>query len=216
MASLEQAIPPILLFRFAIPLRYHPQAGLAGRVDWTEDEAIPAVGELTGRRPFGRVFGVWSENGLTFAFSVTQRSKPLWCRATRTASSDRVELFINTRPAAMSRRLTPFCVGITAMPIGNPAAPGAPYVECHCFVNPHTIVGPEYVHATSAVDGHDYLLSVAIGARGLPGFDPQHEPRVGFMCVFHDVVFGTEAFAGLPVQAVGQDPSLWVMLELTC
>jgi hypothetical protein len=215
MLKIKELIPATWLFRFVVPVHYHPDAGKQGLPEWLDQHELPHLGSMAGRPSFSRVWAAWSERGLSLAFAVRRQQQDRR-RAKKLGAKDYVEIYFNTRPGTQARRVNRYCQAFRILPVVTPPQKKSDMIQplrlAVEYFNPRTA---EHVRVVTTFDGCDYALCVILPAKALPGFEPDHEPRLGFMYAVFDESRGVQTFTGTDPYLMNRDPSLWVPLELT-
>lgn len=214
---LNDLIPSRMLFRFAVPCRYHAEPWEDSGAALDAGYRIPDLGSLEGKPSPAELYAAWNESGLVFRVIVSGKDQPPWCRHTRPVDSDGIGLWIDTRDVRNVHRATRFCHRYLVLPTGDGAREDEPYVALvpigRAQETPHPR-RPNAVHAVSELREDGYRLDVFIESDALTGYDPQEHSRLGFTAALVDRELGTHTFTVGDPFPYAQDPSLWATLEL--
>ena len=207
-----------MLYRFRLPCRKSPGSWNA-KTGLTLDEAfiLPALGTLDGKPRFADVRSAWSDEGLYFNVTVTDKQQSLWCRETQLMDSDGFQVWIDTRNTHNVHRASRFCHWFLFLPSGG-GSKRESAVATMLRINrakddPKSLnqIKPQVVAATRL---GGYHLSVFIPARALDGWNPEEHPHIGFNYAVIDRELGEQTLAVSSEFPVSEDPSLWQTLSL--
>ena len=213
----DSLLPKRFLFRFSAPCWYRePLWGPRG-AGLGADYRLPTFAELDGLRAAADVRAAWSEKGLAFAFEVTGKTQPVWCRVNRLEDSDGVQLWIDTRDVHNIHRAGRFCHRFLLLPAGDGRHFDQPFVQWlpinRARENPRPIEAGQ-IRVCSELRRDGYLLESFIPAGALTGFDTGEHPRLGFTYAVIDRELGEQTFTVGSPMPYQEDPSLWATLEL--
>jgi hypothetical protein len=213
----EPLLPARFLFRFSVPCLYRERLWTARGARLPEKYRLASLAELENRRPIADVRAAWSEAGLAFTVRVSGKKQPPWCRASRSAESDGLQLWIDTRCVQNVHRAGRFCHHLIFLPTGGGRRldePVADWRPIHRARAPHGPIrdGALQVRGEKRVDG--YVLDAFVPAEVLTGFDPGEHPRLGFTYAVLDRELGEQTLTVGSPMPYGEDPSLWATLEL--
>lgn len=213
----ESLIPGRFLFRFAAQCPRRDPLWTAAGAALDDAAALPALGELEGRRAFAEVRAGWSQQGLAFTVIVKGKSQPFWCRDSRMEDSDGLHLWIDTRDVHNVHRATRFCHRFLFLPGGGGPRHDDPMgvmLPIHRAKEHPRPIGPGILQARSRKLADGYRLDALLPAEVLTGFEPAEHPRLGFTYAVSDRELGEQTFSlGSPMN-YDEDPSLWATLEL--
>jgi hypothetical protein len=149
--------------------------------------------------------------------SVAGKTHPPVSDPERPGETDGLLLWIDTRCTQSVHRAGRYCHLFEFLPAGGgedgrqPIATQWPVPRAQDDA-PHT--DSDLLPIKSALDKRGYRLEAWLPAAALHGFDPEHQPRLGFTYVLHDAELGLQCLSIGPEFPFGSDPSLWCTLEL--
>lgn len=217
MSISPKLLDSTFLYHFAVPCRYAGSLWSPRGIQLPDAFRLPHFGQLEGRPEFADVRMAWNEKGLAFTVRVSGKKQPPWCRDTRLAESDGLQVWIDTRNTHNVHRASRFCQRFVFLPLGagprfdQPVARMVPIERARELPKP-IADGLLAVRSERRIDG--YVLEAHIPAEALTGFEPAEHPRLGFSYAVADRELGPQTFTvgnDLPFQ---EDPSLWGTVEL--
>jgi len=219
MSSSEFEFPPAALFS---TIAYCPWREQSPRVDgslgdWSEEQVMPPLGELSGGDQFATLSLSWNRRGLYLAVEVP---KPLGAQVVTNrespASGDAIELLIDTRGSHASHRANQFCYHLTILP----TPPGEEREEPVIWQSPirralqrSPQIDLDAVRLASRIDGDAYCVEAAFETDALHGYDPEPGLRIGMAVVVYDIQHGRQFWGASPDVPWKRDPSTWGIVE---
>jgi hypothetical protein len=220
---MSELIPNRFLFDIEIPLRFRRDPPpIDGRLTgWTDEERLPLLGELDGRRDFAEVWTCWNESGLFFACRVEGRHTPLSCDPKNYWNGDNVRLCIDTRDARTIKRATRTCHQFFLLPAGGGALGDRPVAGTGKLQRAREDAPPtDGARLRVAADVHraGYTLEAHVPGECLHGFDPADHSRLGFYYIIEDRDLGQQYLTVGDELYWYVDPSTWatVVLARSC
>ena len=209
-------LPQAFWFRTAFPCRRVEGVPRAkGRLlDLPEECALPDLGAWEGRPSWATARVGWNEAGLAVAFEVSGKVgeiSPDWGRA------DGVQLYVDTRDARSIHRATRFCHRFAATvkaSAGRALAVEVASKPIARAVADAPTARPQVIAARAERTVSGYRLELFFPAEVLHGFDPETNRRLGFFYAVNDPDRGEQTLGVGREFPVGEDPSLWSVLEL--
>ena len=214
----ESLVSPRFIFRFSLPCRRRARLWTAKGAAQDESYRLVSRGELEhpGRQPDFRA--AWNETGMAFSVLVEGKQQPPWCRDTRLADSDGLQIWIDTRNVQNIHRAGRFCHRLAFLPSGGGAKTSNPMATVLQINRARELHGPIHdgqLKVVSQILADGYRLDAFVPAAALTGFDPEDHPAIGFNYAVLDRELGDHTLtAGAPMP-YREDPSLWATLELT-
>lgn len=212
-------VPNRFLFSFEFPLRYRSESpkldgGLTG---WTDEERLPDLGVIDGRCAFAEVWACWNEGGLSFAFRVQGKRRPLRCDPKTFWKGDNIRLCTDMRDARANKRATRYCQQFYLLPTGGGRGGGEPVVGVNPIQRareeaPTVPVGR--IRVASRVGKTGYTLEAHIPAECLNGFDPEAHSRIGLYYIVEDKELGQQFLTIGDDLYWHIDPSTWATAVL--
>jgi hypothetical protein len=210
-------LAPTFLFRFAAPCLFVEKLWTATGAPLAEQHRIACFAELQGAKPFAELRMGWNAQGLALWLEVKGKQQPPWCRPTRLEDSDGLSIWIDTRDTHNVHRAGRYCHSFLFMPTGGGRgladAIGQMAAINRCREMPKP-VEPGMLKVHSALTRGGYILTAAIPAAALTGWDTVEHTRLGFTYAVIDRELGTQTFTVGPEFPFDEDPSLWGTLEL--
>jgi len=183
----------------------------------------PAQAVGTERNPLHEpnVYVGWSNDGLTIGFEVfdsdvsaAPANGAWWAR-------DSVEFWVSTRPVRNDEdRYDAFCHHFYFVPVELPGNDGIAGVvgQWHSpgdFAGQNLLPHPD-VKSVTRILADRYVTEIFLPRRALNGFDPQHQPQLGFNIHIRNYQHAAEYFWSAPKQVLTQArPSTWGALYLS-
>lgn len=213
-------VPNRLLFQFEFPMRYRADAAKrVGAMDhWGDDDRLPDLGALDGRRGFAEIYACWHESGLAFACCVDAKRRPLRCDPKRFWTGDNLRLCTDMRDARANKRATRYCQQFYFLPTGGGSRGRDPVAGVNAIQRaresaPH--VPESHIQVAADVTQRGYTLQAFIPAECLSGFDPAEHPRIGFYYIVEDSELGQQYLTVGDDLNWYVDPSTWATAVLT-
>ncbi len=209
----EYEFPPAALFStIAIcPWRERSPRVDGSLGDWSEDEMMPPLGELSGAEQYAELSLAWNDRGLYLALEVPKRDRIVTNRQTP-SSADSLELFIDTRAARTSHRATQFCYHLWILPI----PPGERSGETVIWQEPirrrmQPSPRPNFgsIRLASGIDDEGYVLELAFEPASLHGLDTSDDWEIAMAAVVHDIQRGRQYWGTSSDVPYERDPSTW-------
>jgi hypothetical protein len=213
-------LPQTFWFRLAIPCRRVEglPRGRGRLLDLPESCALPDTGALSGNPSWAHVRMAWNPSGLAVAVEVTGKVGPAPRPPLNAAQAqgEGVTLWIDTRDTRTIHRATRFChrfqltlrrsrtawdVQVAQKPIARALA-DAPTANLEAIST-----------RAEAIRG-GWRLEAFLPAETLHGFDPETNRRLGFTYQVTDLERDDRFFTVGRDFPIGEDPSLWAVLDL--
>jgi hypothetical protein len=211
-------LPQTFWFRLAIPCpRVDGLPRPRGRLlDLPESSALPDTGAIAGKPSWADVRAAWNPSGLAVAVEVTGKSGPITRDPLGTASGEGITLWIDTRDTRTIHRATRFChrfsftlrpsrealnVVVAQKPIARALA-DAPSAD------------PSTISTRADLIRGGWRLEIFLPAEVLNGFDPETNRRLGLAYQVTDLERDDRFLTVGRDFPIGEDPSLWAVLEL--
>ena len=107
---MAELVPNRLLFRFEVQILYRVRAPRidGDLADWDERYVLPPLAEIDNRPVFTDLHAAWNERGLSFAYRIAGRRRPLQIDTQRFWRSDGLRICTDTRDTRSLRRATRF------------------------------------------------------------------------------------------------------------
>jgi hypothetical protein len=215
-------LAPRFLFRFAVPVARHNSPWKPGGVELDESYRLLNLAELdTGtenaERSFADVRMAWSTDGILFNVRVEGKQQSLWCRDSRLAESDGLQVWIDTRATLNIHRASRYCHRYVFLPAGAGRQQDEPVAD-QLLINRAREnarpVRPRELQVASRVAKDGYWLAAWVPAVALGGYDPQQHRQLGFTYAVYDRELGLQTFATGPAFPYDEDPTCWAVVEL--
>lgn len=188
----------------------------AGRLlDLPESCRLPRFSQLSGDEGFADVRVAWNRKGLGVVVDV---ARPDRSAGRGSDVGDGVELWIDTRDTRDVHRATKFCHHFACFMPGVGRVPGAEATIVQQPINRALAsppgATPKAIRSWSDRTRSGWRLEVFFTAAALNGFEPDTNRRLGFYYQVIDAGLGDQ-FLGVGREfPIGEDPSLWSVLEL--
>jgi hypothetical protein len=211
-------LPPAFLFRYALPVRRLADAGPdAVAAELPGEYRLPQPALLSGGGAFAVVKLGWNNAGLAVGVEVSGKTQRPHRDPLRSADSDGLQVWIDTRDTQSIHRASRFCHHFCLLPTSpahsrpEPIAVQLPIARAREDVS---LADPDAipVHCDLLDDG--YRLRAWIPAEVLHGYDPESTPRLGFYYSVRDAELGVQTLTVDDDFPYTHDPSLWSTLEL--
>ncbi len=215
-------LAPRFLFRFAVPVARHDPPWKPGGVELDESYRLMNLAELDAgtehaERSFAEVRMAWSTDGILFNVRVEGKQQPLWCRDSRLAESDGLQVWIDTRATLNIHRASRYCHRYVFLPAGAGRQQDEPVAD-QLLINRAREnarpVRPRELQVASRVAKDGYWLAAWVPAVALGGYDPQQHRQLGFTYAVYDRELGLQTFATGPAFPYDEDPTCWAVVEL--
>jgi hypothetical protein len=212
-----QLIPNRFLFRISHPCRY--VAGIPN-----DDEELfhldnscrlRSFADMEGKSDFADLRLAWNETGLAIEMRVSGKEQPPTGDAAKPRLSDGLSLWLDTRDSRTSHRASRFCHQFHFLPSGGGPDRDEPVFvqsKIHRALQDAPLVADVPFRCRRLAAG--YRLAAFLPAEALNGFDPEQNRRMGWFYIVRDAELGTQSLSALEELPVGEDPTLWGMLEL--
>ena len=235
VAQERALIAPRFLFRWSVDVlhsnRLWPPPGDPSLPLLDESYRLVALGELDGQRQFADVRMAWSDAGLLWTAQVDGKTERPWCRESRLADSDGLQVWIDTRATTNVHRASRFCHRFVFLPAGGGPRADQPLGDqllIHRARENAPPVRPRQLKVRASVTPEGYQLAALVPAAALGGYDPQQTPqaespggsvprgpRLGFTYAVRDSQLGLQTFATGCDFPYEEDPSCWAEVELS-
>lgn len=160
----------------------------------------------------------WSEEGLTFQFSLEGKTRRPYCRLNDLEHSDAIEIFLDTRNTKSVHRATRFCHRFLFLPCGagpHEKDPYASMLKIHLARGEPSTMGMFQPHVNCKIHAHGYKLTCHLSRKFLEGWAPVEQPEVGIFYQVRDSELGHFSMVYDRQLPVSEDPSLWPTAFLT-
>lgn len=213
-------VPPEFLFRYSFPVQHIKGLPRRGKrlLNLPRECTLPSVAELAQRSDFGRVQVAWNDRGIGISVNVDGKTHPPVGDPEKLGQSDGIRVWIDTRCTQTVHRASRFCHQFELLPIGGgedsmqPAATMWPVARAS---DDPPEFDSDLLPIQSDVKDDGYRLEVWLPADALHGYDPDEQPRLGFMYALNDSERGLQCLSIGAEFPFASDPSLWCTLELT-
>ena len=217
---MNQVVPPSLLcdFQLSVPECSAPSRKKSGRLlNLNDRHEIFFPSQLNAQSSWASLRIGWNSIGLGLSLNVSGKQQKPAGSSDSPELSDRLAVWIDTRPSGQVHRATQYCHSFGLLPVdeltGNkPSAlvqEIAQQREKRIESNPLKI--RQRVHQLT--DG--YEMEVWIPGDQLYGFREVEElRRLGFYCIVHDSELGEQPLTVADDFPVTFNPSLWLTLDL--
>src|ERR1043166_1495571 len=207
-------VPNRYLFKFEFPIHRaaRPPVMNGDAEKWPRDWRLPPLYELDGKPGFGEISAAWSDEGLYIAAEVTGKKRPPNCDSARFRQSDGLRIMTDMRDTRGIRRATRFCQQFYFLPSGggksgkDAVGGGAPVARAQTDA---PVAKPGEIVVASKVFKGGYSLTAHVPARGIAGFDPAENPRIGFFAILEDTELGHQSLTIDDDLNWWCDPSTW-------
>ena len=212
-------LPAPFLFRYSLPVQQIsgiPKAK-SPQLKLPTSCATPFPSLMNGGQQFASLSLAWNSAGLAISISVTGKTDWPDCQPDAPLSSDRVQIWFDTRDTQTIHRASRYCHQFTLLPMGSGKDGMQPVLQQ--FPVPRAgddapEVELDSILLESETTESDYCVSAWFPTHSLHGFDPEVYSRLGFYLMVHDGELGQQFLTvgeDFPYQS---DPSLWVSLDL--
>ena len=180
--------------------------------------ALDTLQTLDRFTPFATLTLGWHPEGLQVGCRVEGKKEALLCNVDKPDSSDRLQLWIDTRNTPGVHRANRFCHQITILPTGGGKQKNQPIVQqveiARCREK-SPLAASDRFWANTTIEKSGYELSLWIPADALNGYDPEESPVCGFFYEVRDREQGLQTLSVGEEFPYASDPSLWHSIELT-
>jgi hypothetical protein len=209
---MSEILPNRFLFKFEFPLyRCARPPRIDGRVDeWSPRWRLPPLHSIDdpARPPgFASVYVTWNDDGLYVGCQVEGKSRSPRCDPKQFWKGDNLRLMTDMRDTRDIRRATRFCQHFYFLPLGggsDGSEPVAGSAKVHRATQDAPLAPAGSIVIASRVHHAGYSLTAHVPARGLAGFDPAENPRIGLYYMVEDAELGQQYLT------VGDDFNWWV------
>lgn len=179
---------------------------------------IPIPSAMDHGKQFASLSLGWNPQGLALSVSVSGKTDWPDCEPESALSSDRVQIWLDTRDTQTIHRATRYCHQFALLPIGHgddgmlPAIRQFPIARAG---EDAPDVDLDSILLESECDETGYRVAAWFPTGSLHGFDPEVYSRLGFYLMVHDRELGQQFLTvgeDFPYQS---DPSMWVSLDLS-
>jgi hypothetical protein len=213
-------VPHRLLFHVAHPCRYVkdlPHEDDDRLLDLPEACRLDNFAAMDGQRNFADVRLAWNEQGLAVQVEVRGKDESPQGDAARPRSSDGVTVWIDTRDSRTSHRASRYCHQFHLLPAGGGTERDEPVFaqsKINRALQDAPLVTAGSVPFWSGRKKSGYVVEAFLPAAVLYGYDPEHNPRLGFYVAVRDAELGEQVLSVGAEFPYAEDPSLWGVLEL--
>lgn len=215
---MTSVLPSAFFFRFAIPVQYRaePPRKRGALLNLPETCRLPRVSLSDETPQFGDVRMAWNEHGLGVSIEVRGKAMPVSSRADLPATSDGLQLWIDTRNTQTIHRASRYCHHFCFLPAeseksSNPIAMELPIARAR---EERELAAPKEIPIQSQRFSDGYLLEIWLPAKVLVSYEPEANPQLGFYYQLQDAELGRQFLTVGQEFPFEQDPSLWSTLEL--
>jgi hypothetical protein len=185
-------------------------------LDLPESSALPDTGALAGNPSWADVRTAWNPSGLAVAVEVTGKSGPITRDPIGGSAGEGLTLWVDTRDTRTIHRATRFChrFSFTLKPSReglNVVVAQKPIARALADA-PSADLGSIATRADLIRGG--WRLEAFLPAEALNGFDPDTNRRLGVAYQVTDLEREDRFLTVGRDFPVGEDPSLWAVLEL--
>ncbi|MDX2038480.1 MAG: hypothetical protein SFX72_17675 [Isosphaeraceae bacterium] len=177
---------------------------------------LPEFRPLEGEASWARARSAWNSRGLGLSFELTGKQGPISSDTTGAHTADHVQFWIDTRDAREIHRATRFCSRFLASIRREKKGWGIELVRrpiARAIADAPETSLDDVKRQVDLIAG-GWRIELFLPAESIPGFDPETNRRLGFMYEVTDPDRG-EQFLNLGREfPIGEDPSLWSILEL--
>ncbi|MFW5866301.1 MAG: sugar-binding protein [Armatimonadota bacterium] len=219
MSSSEFEFPPAALFSTiaVCPWREQSPRVDGSPADWSEEQLMPPLGQLSGGEQFAALSLAWNDRGLYLAVEVpkphgaqvvTNRENP--------GSGDAIELLIDTRGSRTGHRANQFCYHLVILPTPPAEQGGKPVIwqrPIRRALRRSPQIDLDAVRIASGFRDDGYCVEAAFEPDALHGYEPTPGLRIGMAAVIHDIHHGTQFWGASPDVPWKRDPSTWGIVE---
>lgn len=215
-------LPPAFWFRTAFRsprIDGLPRGGATGPLlGLPASCALPDADGLKGEWSWAEVRTAWNPRGLALAVAVRDKPAAIPVGEPNPDFADGLDIWIDTRDTRdihrASRHCHHFSVRLSRAKRGaEPTATVRQHKIARALGDPPT-ADPALMSTRVATAGPDWTLEWFIPAACLNGFDPETNRRLGFYLSVIDPLRGTKYLGVGREFPIGEDPSLWAVLEL--
>jgi hypothetical protein len=217
VSASEYEFPPAALFSTIALCPWREQSPrIDGHLgDWSPEQLMPPLGELSGVEQYADLFLAWNERGLYLALEVPKQERIVTNRESP-ASGDAIELFLDTRGARTSHRASQFCYHLTILPVPPGEAEGKPQIiqrPIRRALQRSQPISMSAVRVATGVRDGGYAVELALGTEAVHGYEPAPGLRIGLAVVVHDIQRGRQLWGAAPDVPYERDPSTWGIVE---
>jgi hypothetical protein len=171
---------------------------------------------MAGNPSWADVRTAWNPSGLAVAVEVTGKSGPITREPLGSASGEGLTLWIDTRDTRTIHRATRFCHRYSFTL--RPSRDGLDVVTAQKPIARALADAPSADLSTLSTRADlirgGWRLEVFLPAEALNGFDPETNRRLGFAYQVTDLERDDRFLTVGRDFPIGEDPSLWAVLEL--
>ena len=218
-------VPHSFLFRFSFPIGRADDIPKSGKrlLNLGPEFALPDLGELHDKPPFGDVRLAWNDDGLGISVEVRGKRNRPNVHKHLVEATDGLQVWIDTRNTQSIHRASRFCHHFCFAPLGEGAGGDKPFgVQLPIQqARENAPLAPKgSLTASSELYKDGYLLEAFLPREQLHGFDPVADrengqpTRLGFFYRIRDIELGSQILSADSTFPYDRDPSLWSTLEL--
>ena len=210
-------LPPAFFFRFAIPVMF--QSDIPRKrgdlLKLPETCRLPQVNLLANQIPFGDLRLAWNDEGLGVSIEVRGKKMPVSSHAEEPATSDGLQIWIDTRNTQTIHRASRFCHHFCFLPAESEenSNPAAKELAINRAREERKLADSDDLIVQSKILKDGYRLEAWLPAKSLVGYDPNANPQLGFYSLIQDAELGRQFLTVSDEFPFAEDPSVWSTLE---
>ena len=215
--NLRIKIPARGLFHFAIPCYFQDPLWNEEGAVLSERHRLPNLLQVDNISYRVEAYAGWNDKGFAMRFRVFDQL--MVSRLESGSGGASISIWINTRAAQDIHRATRYCHWFEIQPMGNRKGDRQTRIVWRAIPKAReapNALPPQSTQARVSVapDMQSYITDVLFTREALTGFDPREHPRMGFNFEIKSPGHEAVSFsAGHPLP-YGEDPSLWVTLDM--
>ncbi|MBX3440062.1 MAG: hypothetical protein KF861_21405 [Planctomycetaceae bacterium] len=212
-------LPPEFLFRYSFTAKHVSGLPRRGKtlLNLPAECTLPNFAGLESQPAFGDVRIAWNDRGLGISVSVQGKSQRPVCDPERLGVTDGLRVWIDTRCTQSVHRAGRFCHLFELLPSGGGDAgdrPAATLWPVPRASEDSPLYDTDLLPIHADISAQAYTLEAWLPSEALHGYDPDHQPRLGFFYALQDAELGLQTLSIGPEFPFISDPSLWCTLEL--
>lgn len=187
-------------------------------IDLPESARLESFSEIDSAPKFADVRLGWNETGLGFQVEVRGKESPPIGDPDRPRQSDGITLWIDTRGDRASHRATRTCHQFHFLAAGGGSERDEPFflqTKIHRALQDAPIASSADVPFRFERLKKGYRIEAFLSGNILSGWDPEDNPHLGIYYAVRDFELGEQTPNVGTEFPFGEDPSLWMALELT-
>lgn len=183
-----------------------------------ESARLPSPVEMEGKSPWWHLSIAWRPSGLALSLDVMDPAGPSRFDPDSPQLSDGLQLWIDTRGTREIHRATRFCHRFLIRAIPDPSSKSVGTLIEQATIHRAVADAPKtdlsLVKARAGRAKGGWWLDLDLPASSLHGFDPETNPRLGFLYCLMSAERGDQFLTVGRDFPIGEDPSLWCSLDL--